>query len=150
MQMTLARALRLLARREYCSAELRRKLREREVPEDIVEQVLAELEAAGYLSETRFAESFLRSRMARGETPWLAARKARERGVREEELAAALAEAEAVFDAVDACRELVARRDPQGLRHEDERAWQKLARFLRNKGFDAATILRCLNEQAEA
>ncbi len=148
--MTLARALRLLARREYCSAELRRKLREREVPEDIVEQVLAELEAAGYLSETRFAESFLRSRMARGETPWLAARKARERGVREAELATALAEAEAAFDAVNACRELVARRDPQGLRHEDERAWQKLARFLRNKGFDAATILRCLNEQAEA
>ncbi|MDQ6966440.1 MAG: RecX family transcriptional regulator, partial [Mariprofundaceae bacterium] len=41
---------------------------------------------------------------------------------------------------------LLARRDPQGLRHEDERVWQKQARFLRNKGFDAATIVRALKE----
>ncbi len=145
----LARAMRLLSRREYCAAEMRRKLAERDFPDDVIEAAIVELESLGYLSEARFAESFLRARLARGETPWLAARKARERGVDEAVLNAALESLEASFDVREACRALIARRDPAGLRHEDDRVRNRLARFLRNKGFDAATILRCLNEQAE-
>jgi len=145
----LARAMRLLARREYCAAEMRRRLAERDIPGPIIEHTIKELESLGYLSEARFAESFLRARLARGETPWLAAKKARERGVREAALNAALESLEDSFDARESCRALIARRDPAGLRHEDDRVRNRLARFLRNKGFDAATILRCLNEQAE-
>ncbi len=142
----LAAAMRWLARREHCAAELRRKLIERGFSGEAIEGALARLRAQGALSEARFAEAFLRARMQKGETPWLAAQRARERGVEAAALEAALAEAEADFDALAACRELVARRDPQGLRRGDAREWQRLARFLRNKGFDAATILRCLNE----
>jgi len=142
-------AMRWLARREHGRAELQRKLAAKGFDDDAIREALAQASREGWLNERRFAESFLRARLARGETPWLAAQRARERGVEGAALDAALAEVEAAFDADAACRALIARRDPHRLRHRDERAWQRLARFLRNKGFDAATILRCLNEQAE-
>ena len=112
-----------------------------------VEEVLARLCDTGLLSEERFAESYLRSRLKKGESPWLAAQKARQRGVEESALQAALADAEAGFDALSACRELLRRRDPAGEHKRDERVWQRQARFLRNRGFDSATILRALNDR---
>ena len=112
----------------------------------MIEVVLARLVDDGYLSESRFAESFLRSRLRKGETPRVAAMKARQKGVDEAALQLALDEAEASFDSDQACRSMLKRRDPQGLRHEDERSWQKHARFLQNKGFDAATIVRVMND----
>lgn len=139
-----AYAVRALGRREHCAAELHAKLARREYPDEVIASVLARLKDHGYLSEARFAESFLRSRIRAGESPWLAAQKARARGVDEDALQGALHEVQDDFDALHACRELLARRDPRGLRHDDERVWQKQARFLRNKGFDAATIVRAL------
>jgi regulatory protein len=138
-------AARLLAGREYCAAQLRAKLVLRQFDSDCISTVLAELKHDGYLSEARFAESFLRSRLNRGEVPWLAALKARQKGVDESALQAALEEAEAGFDMMQACRDVLGRRDPQGLRHHEKRVWQRHARFLQNKGFDTATILHVMN-----
>jgi len=123
---------------------LRNKLARRDVPDDVIETVLLRLKSDGYLSETRFAEAFLRMRMKKGEVPWLAARKARQRGVDEAVLQDVLQAMQDDFDADAACSELLKRRDPQGLRHEDERMWQRQARFLQNKGFDTATVLHAL------
>ena len=139
-------AARLLAMREYCAAQLRAKMVLREFDEDCISTVLVRLKDDGYLSEARFAESFLRSRLNRGEVPWLAALKARQKGVDESALLTALEEAEAGFDRIDACRDVLGKRDPQGLRHHEKRVWQRHARFLQNKGFDTATILRVMNE----
>ena len=139
-------AARLLAGREYCAAQLRTKMVLREFDSDCISTVLAELKDDGYLSEARFAESFLRSRLNRGEAPWLAALKARQKGVDESALQTALEEAEAGFDRMQACRDLLDRRDPQGLRHHEKRVWQRQARFLQNKGFDTATVLHAMNE----
>ncbi|EAU55854.1 ABC transporter permease [Mariprofundus ferrooxydans] len=132
--------------REHCAVELRRKLADRAYATGVIEVVLARLVDDGYLSESRFAESFLRSRLRKGETPRVAAMKARQKGVDEAALQLALDEAEASFDSDQACRSILKRRDPQGLRHGDERLWQKHARFLQNKGFDAATIVRVMND----
>lgn len=140
-------ALRMLTRREHCEAELRQKLASKGIDEIAADAAIEELKGYGYLSEQRFAESFLKSRMRRGEALWMAAAKARQKGVEESALQAAIDEAEGRFDALDACRELLASRDPNGLRRNDERVWQRHARFLRNRGYDAATILRVLNEE---
>jgi len=125
------------------------KLAAKEHPAEVIETVLARLVVDGYLSEARFAEIFLRSRIKRGESPRMAAMKARQKGVDETVLQIALDEAEAAFDADAACRDLLKRRDPQDLRREDERVWQRQARFLQNKGFDAATIVRVMNEKSD-
>ena len=138
-------AARLLAMREYCAAQLRAKMALREFDADCISTVLTRLKDDGYLSEARFAESFLRSRLNRGEVPWLAALKARQKGVDKQALQAALEEAEAGFDKMQVCRDVLDRRDPQGLRHHEKRVWQRHARFLQNKGFDTATILHVMN-----
>ena len=81
--------------------------------------------------------------------PWLAALKARHKGVDESALQTALEEVEAGFDRMQACRDVLGRRDPQGLRHHEQRVWQRHARFLQNKGFDTATILHVMNESCK-
>ncbi|MDX8405087.1 MAG: regulatory protein RecX [Mariprofundus sp.] len=142
-------AVRSLALREHCAGELRRKLLEKEHAIDVIEIVLARLVEDGYLSESRFAGAFLRSRLKKGETPRVAAMKARQKGVDETALQLALDEAEAMFDAGATCRRMLQRRDPQGLRHDSKRVWQKHARFLQNRGFDAATIVRAMNDKQD-
>lgn len=138
--------MRALARREYCAAEIRKKLQQRGFTDSLIGHVITRLEEENWLNDRRFAEAFLHSRLKRGETPWLAAQKARARGVDEQALEEALASVTSEFDALAACRELLARRDPQGLRFSSEREWLRQARFLRNKGFNAATILQTLKE----
>lgn len=62
-------ALNLLARREHSRLELRRKLQRYACAPELLEQVLSDLVADNLLSETRFVESFIRSRCARGYGP---------------------------------------------------------------------------------
>ncbi len=59
----------LLARREYATAELRHKLLGRGHGPDAVEEALHTLTEEGLLSDGRFAESFVRSRVAKGYGP---------------------------------------------------------------------------------
>ena len=142
-------AVRLLTRREYCEFEMRQRLAGRDYDDEMVDWVIRQLERDGYLSEMRFAESYLRSRLQKGEAPWLAAKRAEQKGARSDAVQAALAELSEGYDAEQVARDLVLARDPRGFRFEDERVWQRQARFLRNKGFAADIILRVLNESME-
>jgi len=137
-------ALRWLARRERCEAELRMKLGEKGFSSEDIGDAIHRLLQQGFLSEQRFAEGFMRARMRRGETPWLAMHKARLLGADAAALEQAAAAATRDFDADTACADWLARRDPGGLRFSDMRRWQREARFLRQKGFDSATIRRAL------
>jgi regulatory protein len=76
-------ALDLLARREHSRCELSRKLEARGFEREAVEGVLAALEAEDLLSDTRFAEQFVRSRFQRGSGPHRIHAELRERGVDE-------------------------------------------------------------------
>ncbi len=62
-------AMNLLARREHARLELARKLDERGYESGLVAAVLDELENDGLLAEDRFVESFVRSRISRGQGP---------------------------------------------------------------------------------
>lgn len=139
-----ADALRLLARREYCQAEMHRRLARRGHSETVIRETLARLHAQGALSETRAAEAIFRRRQRKGEAPWLTARRARRRGVDEAAVAEVLAKVEAEFDAEACCRRLLERRDPRGLRFRDPRCWARLARFLERRGFDASTVINAM------
>jgi len=140
-------AVRLLTHREFCEADMRRRLAGREFEGDVIDWTINQLVQDGYLSEMRFAESYLRSRLKKGEAPWLAAKRAEQKGARSDALQAALAELTEDYDAEQAARALIEARDAGGLRFEDERVWQRQARFLRNKGFHADIILRVLKQR---
>ena len=140
-------AVRLLAGREFNTREMSERLAGREYDEETIVVVLKQLKRDNYLSEQRYAEAFLRSRMKRGEAPWLAAQKARQKGAESSVLQAVLAEVSEDYDDEQVCRELLDQRDPSGLRFDEERVWQRQARFLRNKGHNSATILRVLKQR---
>ncbi len=123
------------------------KLGEKGFAPEEIEASVQRLVQHDFLSESRFAEAFVRARMRRGETPWLAMQKARMRGADDQALAEAAGKAARDFDADAACADWLARRDPGGLRFSDSRRWQREARFLRQKGYDSATILRALQHQ---
>lgn len=87
-------AIRLLARREHSRAELERKLAQRGWAADDVRDVLDDLCADGLQSDTRYAESFVRSRIARNYGPVRIQAELTERGVDRQLAAEALASAE--------------------------------------------------------
>lgn len=60
-----ARALRHLSRREHSRAELARKLAEHEPDVERIQQLLDQLQAQGWLSDERFAESLIRAKANR-------------------------------------------------------------------------------------
>jgi len=140
-------AVRLLTGREFNTCEMQARLAGREYDEEIVAVVIEQLKADNYLSELRYAEAYLRSRMRKGEAPWLAAEKARQKGADAYVLEGVLAELSDSFDEDQAASELLKIRDAAGRRFEDERVWQRQARFLRNKGYSSATVLRVLKEK---
>jgi regulatory protein len=61
-----AAALRLLARREHSSVELRRKLEQRGFAAPLVTSAINRLQGDGYLSEERFAQALARHRADQG------------------------------------------------------------------------------------
>ena len=142
-------ALQWLTRREYCEVELRKRLLQREFDDIAIDSAIEELKQYGYLSESRYAESFLRSRVQKGDAPWMAAEKARQKGVDDVVLQQVLNALDRDYDAKAACLMILSKRDPQEQRRHDPRIWQRQARYLRNKGFDASTIVEALNVRNE-
>ena len=75
------RALDLLARREHSRLELERKLLARTFVPALVEDVLDALQADGLLDEGRFLESFIRTRIGKGQGPTRIVAELSERGI---------------------------------------------------------------------
>ncbi len=140
-------AVRFLGIREHNEHELREKLSRKNYDDIIIDDVIELLKHYDYLSETRYAETFLRSRLKKGETPWLAAQKARQKGADSTALKTAFIDAEQSFDAWAACKEVLDKRDPAGLYRHDKRVWQRQMRYLQNKGYDMQTILQVMNNE---
>ncbi len=140
-------AARLLARREYCTLQIKQKLQSRDTDAEVISFVIEKLKTDGYLNDQRFAQLYLRSRIDRGEAPWLAAKRTQQKGADERSIQLAMDEISADYDAEQAATDVLKGRDPAGFRFEDERAWQRLARFLRNKGFATDIILRVLKQR---
>ena len=77
------RAMDLLARREHSRRELRDKLLARLEETGALDEVLDRLEQDGLLSDQRFAEAFVRSRINRGQGPVRLRQELMQRGVSE-------------------------------------------------------------------
>ncbi|WP_297797107.1 regulatory protein RecX [uncultured Marinobacter sp.] len=74
-------ALRLLARREHSRQELSLKLRQRKIENGLIEQVLDDYEAEGWLDDDRFADVYARQRMDLGYGPLRILAELQQRGV---------------------------------------------------------------------
>lgn len=143
-------AVNLLAVRDHSSVELTRKLRQRyaDLTTDDLERVFAELERSGYLSNERFAQSYARSLVNRGQGPLKILYGLREKGIPDELAKAAIAQVESdeAIDWTQVASELRARKFGEHLPNDfKERARQ--SRFLAGRGFNLDSINAVFHEK---
>ncbi len=127
-------AMNLLARREHAQLELVNKLRRRFSNSEalIVEQV-EKLTREGLQSNERFVESFIRSRVNRGQGPVKIRLELRARGLDDSEISVAIKAAE--VDWVRLVREVSAKRFGNDF-PDDPKSRMKRIRFLQQRGFE--------------
>jgi regulatory protein len=135
-----ARAIAMLARREYARAELAARLAASGATRDEMESLLDELQQLGLLSDARFAGALVRQKAASHATRAIA-RELRERGVAKDVVTAALAESGA-GDELAAAQALWQRRF--GRAPADDREKARQIRFLVSRGYPAAIAYRVL------
>ena len=135
------RALKLLARREHARGELAFKLAAAGAGADAIERVLDALEAQGLLSEERFTEQYVGSRLGRGHGPRRIHEELRRRGID----SAAAREAVGENDAFWSEKASQARSGRFGdAAPADYRDWVRQARFLERRGFTTEQIRSAL------
>lgn len=136
-----ARAMGLLARREYGRRELQRKLRQKGYADAALTEVLDGLVAERLLSDERFAESYARSRVQRGYGPLRIRAELQERGIDDGGIEIALEGLAADWrEQARAAREKRFGPEPPG--ELKERARQ--TRFLQQRGFSHDQIRSAL------
>ncbi len=138
------RALRHLARREHSRAELVRKLAPHGSGTEI-DEVLARLTELGLLSDTRFAEAWVRGKAGRFGAARLRSELSR-RGVDRELVDAAIA-GECTESELDRARGVW--RSRFGETPADAREWARQARFLQARGFAVDVIRKLLKEHPD-
>lgn len=132
------RALQLLTRRDYCRAELRSKLSGEAESAEQLEGVLDRLQDERLLSDQRYAAQRIVARAGRYGNTRLR-QELRQKGVGDEEIAAALPEG---GDEGERCRAVWARKFGELPHSAEDRARQM--RFLQYRGFSGEAIRRVL------
>jgi len=130
-------AISLLAQREYTRKTLDRKLQLVSDDEQLVSEVLDQLEEERLLSNDRFVENFIRSRIARGHGPVRISQELRQKGVDSETVSLALEDTEVDwFERAEAVRQ---RKFGDG-QPADAREKAKQMRFLQYRGFPTGIV----------
>ncbi|WP_425353298.1 regulatory protein RecX [Salinicola halimionae] len=125
-------AIQFLARREYSRVELESRMRSKGVENEEIRTTLDDLARADLQSDARFAEVFVRSRVARGQGPVKIRVDLGQRGISEPLMVLAFETESPDWQAL-ACQALAKRFDDPGATPR-ERA--KRERFLAGRGFE--------------
>lgn len=141
-------ALNLLSFRPRTAAELRQRLRRREVEDDVVEAVVADLVEKGLVDDTAFAEIFVRDRVRlrpRGKRRLV--QELRAKGVDRDTAAEAVGEVMEREDVseVDLAREAV-RKWARRAGEDPQRARRRLYGFLARRGFGGDAVRQVMEE----
>jgi len=129
-------AVRLLSRREYSRHELVERLAAKGHESAAIDECLDDLAERGLQSDARFAESFLRSRIQRGQGPVKIRIELERRGIDREQVSAAFADREPSGEPdwfFLACEALARRFSSPG---DAPRERARRERFLAGRGFD--------------
>ena len=134
-------AMDLLARREHSLRELRHKLRRRFGNTPLLEEALIRLVDENLQSDSRYAESFVRQRAARGVGPLRIRQEMREKGLDKQDIALAIDRAAIDWYALVA---EVSRKKFGATPPADAREKARRLRFLHYRGFDADNVRELL------
>jgi regulatory protein len=135
-----AYAVMLLARRDYSTAELRRKLKDRGYLEHAIEAVLFELEANNVINDDRYGDNVVAHRARRGQGPARIRQQLQRSGLKSDAIQATMDKAkDGGPDFIALARAARARKfGPELPKDWKERSRQ--ARFLQYRGFSTDHI----------
>jgi len=145
---TYERALAMLDRRSYASAELRRRLAQRGHPPAAIDAAVARLVAAGLLDDVAYARQFTRAKLTDGGmAPLRVRRELARRGVDRAVVDAALADvvSEEGIDRVATLEHLARRRLGALTACDDRTRRRRLAAYLARRGYATDEIIRTVN-----
>lgn len=131
------KAMDLLARREHSVKELLRKLCERYEETELIADVVRQLSEDNLVSDSRFAEMYIRSRIGRQFGPVKIKNDLRERGVSEDKIRFALNEANQNW--LQLIQELSEKKYGKTLPSEAKETAKRM-RFFQSRGFDTDCI----------
>jgi regulatory protein len=127
------KAMDFLARRDYGRDELARKLADKGYRRSVVDDELHRLADEGLQSDTRFAESFVQSRINQGKGPVRIRADLRQRGIRDGVIDGAIEEA--ACDWYELAREERVKKFGGAAPHEFKEKARQM-RFLQYRGFE--------------
>jgi regulatory protein len=138
--------MKLLTRREHTCQELRQKLQHKGFSPELAEQVTEDLRQEGLVSDERFAESYLRSRIDKGYGPVRIQYELRQRGASDDIIAATVIEDDP--DWLERARRVREKRFGHKL-PKDIKDKLKQQRFLQYRGFTQQQLKYAVAEHAE-
>jgi regulatory protein len=140
-------ARRLLSVRPRSEKELRDRLRRRGIPEPVVAAVIADLRAQGWVDDRRFADAWVRDRIALRPSGRLRLRhELTRRGVSREVVEATLADALPPSEELALAREVASARAGRYRDLPAPTAARRLAGVLLRRGFAAPVVARVLQD----
>ena len=134
------KALDLLSRREHSNHELIEKLRRHapDAEQEVFDELVSELIDLGYLSESRYAEMLVRSRIAKGYGPSRVRQELQQKRVDGEVIGLSLEACE--VDWFDLAKQVRERRFGLSEIGDDQKLRAKQQRFLYSRGFSSDQI----------
>ena len=136
----------MLSAREHSVVELRRKLKQKGFDSEAIETLLADLLTKDWLSNQRYCEAYLRSRVQKGYGLRYIENALKQQGITQTEIAQAL-----IAEPVDWYQLAIEVRHKRFGRHcpKDFKDRQKQQRFLQYRGFDHEQIQEALASETE-
>ena len=131
-------AIRMLGGREHSERELRNKL-QRRYPgqsDSQLNDLITELKELNLLSDPRFTESLIRSRIGKGYGPYYIQQELASKGIDKTLIESQLEMAD--VDWLSAAQDLIERKFPEAA--SDEVIWAKAIRFLQRRGFAGRVV----------
>ena len=136
-------AVKILMRRAHSVSEMKKALIRRTADEDLIQKVIARLKQNGLIDDARYAKQFARQRTEiRRQGRYRVARELRARGVPDQHIEAAVAEASANSDEAAMVRQRIERKLRLFRGEIDEKKIASLYRTLLRAGFSSHTIRR--------
>lgn len=140
-------ALARLATRAHSRVELEAALRKKNVPGDVIEELLSRLSAAGLVDDAQFAEDWVRSRHERKRLSRnVLRRELLDKGVDEDAIAEALSSVDDESE-LAAARALAEKKAASMAGLEPQVRARRLAAALARRGFSSGVIASVLGEQ---
>ena len=137
----------ILSRRMVSERELRRKLTEEKRPVNIREEVITQFKNYGFLDDTKFAASFVRTQIAHGpKSKMFLKQKLREKGI-QDDIALQAIEAEfGGFDEISAVKGMAAKKYQTVKYLPPQKAKNRVINFLRSRGFPWDIIRQAIDD----